>query len=64
MKSFSAPLPKTLGKSLKNMLSTNGIKLNETLKNFANLSDQSILISKLRLVKSETELNYIRMAAQ
>ena len=42
----------------------NGIKLNETLKNFANLSDQSILISKLRLVKSETELNYIRKAAQ
>ena len=28
------------------------------------LSDQSKLISKLRLVKSETELNYIRKAAE
>ena len=42
----------------------NGIRLNETLKSFVNLSDQSILISKLRLVKSEAEIKYIKKAAK
>ena len=42
----------------------NGIRLNETLNNFVNLSDQSILISKLRLVKSEAEIKYVKKAAK
>ena len=42
----------------------NAIKLNKTLENFANLSDYSFLISKLRLLKSKAELSYIRKAAQ
>jgi len=42
---------------------SNAIKLNEKLKNFFNLVDHSLLISKLRLVKSEAEIFYIKKAA-
>ena len=42
----------------------NAIRLNKTLENYANLSDHSLLISKLRLVKSEAEIYYVKKAAQ
>lgn len=41
----------------------NAIKLNEKFEKFAYLSDQSYLISKLRLTKSEAEIKYIKKAA-
>ena len=42
----------------------NAIQLNEKLENLFNLIDHSLLISKLRLIKSEAEIIYIRKAAQ
>ncbi len=42
----------------------NTIMLNNCLKNFANLIDESFLISKLRLIKSKSEMVYIKKAAK
>jgi len=42
----------------------NTIKLNESLKNFANLKDKSELISNLRVIKSDKEVFYIKKAAK
>jgi Xaa-Pro dipeptidase len=42
----------------------NTIKLNNSLKNFANLSDASELISYLRVVKSSAEITYVKKAAE
>ena len=42
----------------------NAIRLNETLKGFANLNDKSELISHFRVIKSPTEIIYIKKAAE
>jgi Xaa-Pro dipeptidase len=42
----------------------NAIKLNNSLKNFANLNDKSELISYLRVIKSTSEIIYIKKAAE
>ena len=42
----------------------NAIKLNGSLKNFANLNDKSELISYLRVVKSPAEIVYVKKAAE
>jgi len=42
----------------------NALKLNNSLKNFAKLYDQSELVSFLRVVKSPAEIIYIRKAAE
>jgi len=41
----------------------NAIKLNSTLINFANLNDESELVSSLRLIKSPAEIIYVKKAA-
>ena len=41
----------------------NAIRLNNSLKNFANLNDKSELISYLRVVKSPAEMVYVKKAA-
>ena len=42
----------------------NALKLNDSLKNFANLNDKSELVSKLRVIKSAEEIKYVRKAAE
>ena len=42
----------------------NAIRLNSSLKNFATLHDKSELISQLRVVKSPTEIVYVKKAAE
>ena len=42
----------------------NAIRLNNSLKNFANLNDKSELISYLRVVKSKAEITYHKKAAE
>ena len=42
----------------------NAIKLNNALKNFATLHDKSELISNLRLIKSPSEIIYVKKAAE
>ena len=42
----------------------NALKLNNSLKNFAKLYDQSELVSFLRVVKSPAEIIYVRKAAE
>ena len=42
----------------------NTILLNKTLHNFANLHDESLLITKHRLVKSDEEIKYVKKAAE
>lgn len=42
----------------------NAIRLNETLENLYILSDHSLLITKLRLVKSAAEIRYVKKASQ
>jgi Xaa-Pro dipeptidase len=42
----------------------NAMMLNHSLNNFAKLHDESFLITKHRLVKSEQEIKYIRKAAE
>ena len=42
----------------------NTIKLNKSLKDFANLKDESELISHLRVIKSDQEILYIKKAAK
>ena len=42
----------------------NAIRLNNSLKNFAVLHDKSELISKIRVIKSDQEIKYVRKAAE
>ena len=42
----------------------NSMMLNESLKNFAKLYDESTLITKHRLIKSDSEIIYIKKAAE
>ena len=42
----------------------NALKLNNSLKDFGNLKDKSELISKLRIIKSNEEITFIRRAAE
>ena len=42
----------------------NAMKLNHSLNNFAKLHDESFLITKHRLVKSDNEIKYIKKAAE
>ena len=42
----------------------NAIKLNNTLKDFVTLHDKSELISQLRVIKSPTEIVYVKKAAE
>ena len=42
----------------------NAIKLNNSLKSFSNTHDESQLVSKLRLIKSSEEINYVRKASE
>jgi Xaa-Pro dipeptidase len=46
------------------MTGRNALKLNKSLENYCHLEDQSELITKLRVVKSEEEIIYIKKAAQ
>ncbi|MEM8812367.1 MAG: Xaa-Pro peptidase family protein [Pseudomonadota bacterium] len=46
------------------LTAANGRNLDETLSDFAERFDSSDLIHRLRLVKSETELTYVRKAAE
>ena len=42
----------------------NTLKLNNSLKDFGNLKDKSELISKLRIIKSNEEISFVRRAAE
>jgi len=42
----------------------NAIRLNNSLKDFATLHDNSELVSKLRVIKSDNEIKYVRKAAE
>ena len=42
----------------------NAMRLNHSLKNFAKLYDESFLITKHRLVKSDQEIKYVKKAAE
>ena len=42
----------------------NAIRLNNSLKDFAILHDKSELVSKLRVIKSDEEIKYVRKAAE
>tara|TARA_Y100000816_G_scaffold289503_1_gene276079 strand:- start:1628 stop:2779 length:1152 start_codon:yes stop_codon:yes gene_type:complete len=46
------------------MTGRNALKLNKTLENYCKIEDQSELISKLRVVKSDEELVYVKKAAE
>ena len=46
------------------MTGRNALRLNESLKNYCNFEDQSELITKLRVIKSDEELVYVRKAAE
>ena len=41
----------------------NTLKLNKSLENYCSIEDKSELITKLRVVKSEEEINYVKKAA-
>ncbi|WP_395022183.1 M24 family metallopeptidase [Dongia sp.] len=42
----------------------NGLRLNATLEGFCTLTDASMLVTRLRLIKSPAELAYVRRAAE
>ena len=46
------------------MTGRNALRLNETLKNYCDLKDESELISKLRVIKSQEEIVYVKKAAE
>jgi Xaa-Pro dipeptidase len=46
------------------MTGRNALRLNKSLENYCKIEDQSELITKLRVVKSNEELVYVRQAAQ
>ena len=46
------------------MTGRNALKLNETLKDYCDLKDKSELITKLRVIKSQEEIIYVKKAAE
>ena len=46
------------------MTGRNAIRLNKSLENYCNIEDQSELINKLRVIKSQEEIIYVRKAAE
>ena len=46
------------------MTGRNALRLNKSLENYCNIKDQSELITKLRVIKSDEELVYVRNAAE
>ena len=46
------------------MTGRNALRLNETLKDYCDLKDESELITKLRVIKSQEEIVYIKKAAE
>ena len=46
------------------MTGRNALRLNKSLENYCNIEDQSELITKLRVIKSQEEINYVRKAAE
>ena len=46
------------------MTGRNALKLNKSLENYCNFEDESELITKLRVVKSDEEIVYVRKAAE
>ena len=46
------------------MTGRNALRLNESLKNFCEVKDESELISKLRVIKSHEEIVYVKKAAE
>jgi len=46
------------------MTGRNALRLNKSLKNYCNIEDQSELITKLRVIKSQEEIVYVRKAAE
>ena len=46
------------------MTGRNALKLNKSLENYCNVEDESELITKLRVVKSDEEIVYVRKAAE
>ena len=46
------------------MTGRNALRLNKSLENFCEFEDQSELITKLRVIKSEEEILYVRKAAE
>jgi len=46
------------------MTGRNALKLNKSLKNYCEIEDQSELITKLRVIKSNEELVYVKKAAE
>ena len=45
------------------MTGRNALRLNKSLENYCDLEDKSELITKLRVIKSEEEISYVRKAA-
>ena len=46
------------------MTGRNALRLNKSLENYCNVEDQSELITKLRVIKSQEEIVYVRRAAE
>ena len=46
------------------MTGRNALRLNETLKDYCDLKDESELITKLRVIKSQREIVYVKKAAE
>ena len=46
------------------MTGRNALRLNETLKDYCDLNDESELITKLRVIKSQEEIVYVKKAAE
>ena len=46
------------------MTGRNALKLNKSLENYCNVEDESELITKLRVIKSDEEIVYVRKAAE
>jgi len=46
------------------MTGRNALRLNETLKDYCDLKDESELITKLRVIKSQKEIVYVKKAAE
>jgi len=46
------------------MTGRNALRLNKSLENYCNVEDQSELITRLRVIKSNEELNYVKKAAE
>ena len=46
------------------MTGRNALRLNKSLENYCNIEDESELITKLRVIKSDEEIVYVRKAAE